>query len=80
MMIDFVRHKIVTNISYVGHQEAEISHIASSNGYLYVLRKNVKTIDVYNLKKCKENLKCTLEFSIDKDSMRNIGIDYFSPQ
>ena len=79
-MIDFVRHKIVTNISYVGHQEAEISHIASSNGYLYVLRKNVKTIDVYNLKKCKENLKCTLEFSIDKDSMRNIDIYYFSPQ
>lgn len=48
-MIDFIRHKIVTNITYEGHQEAEIHDVASSNGYLYVLRKNIKTIDVYNL-------------------------------
>ena len=60
-MIDFVRHKIVTNITYEGHQEAEIHHIASSNGYLYVLRRNIKTIDVYNLKKCNNNKKCVIK-------------------
>jgi hypothetical protein len=45
-----------------------------------VLRKNIKTIDVYNLLKCKKNLKCTLEFRIDMYAMKNLGVDYFSPQ
>lgn len=54
--------------------------MASSNGYLYVLRKNVKTIDVYNLLKCKDNKKCTLEFKIDMYTLKNLGVDYFAPQ
>lgn len=45
-----------------------------------MLRKNVKTIDVYNIMKCKNNLKCTIEFSIDMHVMKSLGVDYFSPQ
>lgn len=51
-IVDYSRHKYLMNITYVGHREAEITDIATSNGFLYVLRGAVKTIDVYRLKDC----------------------------
>lgn len=40
---------MLVNITYLGHQEAEVTDIAAGNGYLYVLRGAVKTIDVFKL-------------------------------
>ena len=77
---DFTNHRNFFNISYSGHMEAEVTSLASSNGYLYVLRKSVKTIDVYKLTKCEEESRCPIEFSINADMLRARGVSYFSPK
>jgi hypothetical protein len=48
-IIDYGDKTPLYNLTYFGHQEAEVTSVASSNGYLYVLRGAVKTIDVYKL-------------------------------
>lgn len=54
------RHRNTFNITYYGQQEAEITSLSASNGYLYVLRKSVKTIDVYKIAKCEMQQGCSI--------------------
>lgn len=49
---DYTRHKKVATIEYHGQYDAVISEMAASSGFLYILRSAIKTIDVYNLRKC----------------------------
>lgn len=49
---DFMRQLLIAEVTYQGDYEAEITAIASSNGFLYALRRLAKTIDVYSLAKC----------------------------
>jgi hypothetical protein len=77
---DFLRQKLIAEISYRGDFEAEITSIASSNGFLYTLRKLAKTIDVYSLAKCSEFSTCTPDFSITYATLKAFGIRYFSPE
>lgn len=47
---DYITLGVLAYIVYDdGGYEAEITNIASSNGYIYVLRKYAKTIDAYHL-------------------------------
>ena len=78
-IIDFGRQERLVNITYSGQQEAEITDIATSNGYLYVLRGAVKTIDVYMLSKCQEEKSCKPDFKIDAETLKPLGVDYFAP-
>ena len=51
-VIDYEKgHKLIALITY-DHAYDYVTEVASSNGYLYVLRSFKKTIDVYSLKKC----------------------------
>lgn len=49
---DFTRQKIVAEITYSGTYDAEITDISASNGFLYVVRRQAKTVDSYSLPKC----------------------------
>jgi hypothetical protein len=76
---DFARQKIIATVTFTGDYEAEITSIAASEKYLYVLHKFGKTIDVFSLAKCEEYGTCTPIFSIDAFTMKGLGITYFSP-
>jgi len=77
---DFGRQQLIAEITYQGDYEAEITNIASSNGFLYVLRKYAKTIDVFSLAKCAEFSTCKPDFSITYATLKGLGIRYFSPE
>ena len=77
---DYYGTKQVAEIIYEGGLEAEITHISSSNGFLYVLRKLAKTIDVYSLTKCHEYSTCRPDFSITQSTMKGMGVNYFTPE
>ena len=77
---DYTRHKQIASIEYYGHFDSNIAELAASNGYLYVLRKSVKTIDVYSLIKCQELDVCQIEFQIDATTLKHKGVDYFAPE
>lgn len=47
-------HKLEYVINYDGHYESEVTSLAYSNGFLYVLRAHEKSIDVYRLAECKQ--------------------------
>jgi hypothetical protein len=51
-MLNYATHMEERKIVYPGRQEAEVTDVATSNGYLYILRGAVKTIDVYRLSDC----------------------------
>lgn len=76
---DFIRHRPLFNYTYNGQQESHISSLASSNGYLYVLRKAVKTIDVIKLSDCIKNGVCHVDFSITSETLKAQGLNYFAP-
>lgn len=76
---DYTRHQLLTTLSYEGHQEAEVTGLATSNGFLYVLRGAVKTIDVYRLSDCQINHRCKPDFFINADSLKPLRINYFAP-
>jgi len=57
-----------------------IGDVENSNGYLYVLMPYIKTINVYKLSSCHEFGSCELEFQIDAEALKPLGVDYFSPQ
>jgi hypothetical protein len=77
---DFTANKLVAEIVYQGDYEAEVTQIATSNGFLYALRKYAKTIDVYSLSKCIEFSTCKPDFSISYATLKALGIRYFSPE
>lgn len=76
---DFSRQKVIAIVNYTGDYEAEITSIAASEKYLYVLHKYGKTIDVFSLPKCAEYGTCDPIFSIDAFTMKGLGITYFAP-
>lgn len=76
---DYTRKSKIAEITYKGDYEAEITSVASSNGFLYVLRKYAKTIDVYNLAQCALYSTCTPDFSITYATLKGLGVKYFSP-
>ena len=49
---DFGRQRIIAEISYEGGYDAEVTSVAASNEFLYVVRKQAKTVDVFSLAKC----------------------------
>ncbi len=63
----------------MGGYEAQIASVSSSNGFLYVVRNFVKTIDVFSLSKCEEYSVCRPEFSITSETLKQFKINYFSP-
>lgn len=77
---DFDRVMIIAEITYEDDYTGEISSIASSNGFLYVLRKYAKAIDVYNLAKCAEFSTCKPDFVINQSVMKGLNVNYFTPQ
>lgn len=77
---DFMRQLLIAEITYQGDYDAEITSIASSNGFLYALRKYAKTIDVYNLATCADYSTCKPDFSITYATLKGLGIKYFSPE
>jgi hypothetical protein len=79
-VIDYSYGFELLNITYFGHYEAEITDIATSNGFLYVLRGIVKTIDVYQIFQCERNVNCQPIFQINAETLRPFGVQYFGPQ
>lgn len=77
---DFARQQLIAEITYTGSYDAEITSVASSNGFLYVLRRLAKTIDVYSLAKCAEFSTCRPDFNITYSTLKGFGIRYFSPE
>jgi hypothetical protein len=79
-IIDYKFGFTLRNISYFGHHEAEVTHLATSNGFLYVLRGAVKTIDVYRVFECRGGEDCTPLFHINADTLKPLKVQYFAPQ
>ena len=77
---DFMRQQQIAEITNQGDYEAEITQIATSNGFIAVLRKMAKTIDVYSLAKCGEFSTCVPDFSITSNTLKALGVNYFSPE
>lgn len=76
---DFFKQKIIAEITYSGLYESEITDIAASNGFLYVVRRQAKTIDSYSLPKCAEYSTCRPDFSITSATLKGFKINYFTP-
>ena len=71
--------KLAAEVLYKGEYEAKVSHLATSNGFLYVTRPLAKVIDVYSLRKCADFSTCKPDFSITKDTLNSFKIKYFAP-
>ena len=77
---DFMRQQQIAEITNQGDYEAEITQIATSNGFIAVLRRLAKTIDVYSLTRCAEFSTCVPDFSITSATLKALGVRYFSPE
>lgn len=78
-VVDYIRHVRLATIELEDGMEGDISHLATSNGYLYLTVSKMKTIYGYKLSSCSE-FQCKRSFTIDSKTLKAMGVAYFSPR
>lgn len=78
-IVDYIRHQRIAVIELPTGYEGEVESLAVSNGYLYALVKNIKTIFVYRMEHCAD-FECPVAFIIDVKQMKALGVTYFAPR